>query len=163
MSITFIILFIFLLLALIGACYKNYQLQQREDFIINLSDELDTLLAKAREEMTKNKKLVETAADLVRTYGDPATEAAAGIGGDYGDISSPEMMATIITVLVNKQGVTRLSMKDFSDVADEEYVSVYVDTGTQELVLSLNHELDVATVDEAPALFGLSPKDDTYH
>ena len=78
-------------------------------------------------------------------------------------MSSPEMLATIITVLVHKQGLIKLSVKDFSDVPDEEYVSVYVDTKTQELVLSLNHELDTATVEEAPALFGLAPKDDTYH
>jgi len=163
MSTSFIIFSVLAGSALIGACYDIYRLRRREHLIMNLSGELDLLLASAQEEVVKNKKLVESAAEIVRRYGDVGRGSQYPDVGDYGDLSSPEMLATIVTVLVNKHGDVRLSTKDFSDVLAGEYVSVYVDTKTQELVLSLNHGLEGAPVDEEPAIFNLAPKDDTYH
>ena len=80
----------------------------------------------------------------------------------YDDLSSPEMLASIITVMVNKAGHVRLSLTDFAKVPEAEYVSVYIDTKTQELVLSLNHELDAKDAVNTD-IFSLSPKDDTFH
>jgi hypothetical protein len=53
-------------------------------------------------------------------------------------------MATIITVLIHKHGNVRLSLDDFM-IPDNEYVSVYVDTSTQEIILSLDHDLAIET------------------
>ena len=162
MSTTFIILFVIISIALVGACYDIYRLRQREGFIMELSHELDALLVSAREEVVKNKKLVESATEIVHAYGMSPQDRQAADVSVHGDLSSPEVLASIVTVLVNKLGIARLSMKDFSDIPEGEYVSVYVDTKTQELVLSLDHELEGSSP-ESPALFGLSPKDDVFH
>jgi len=70
------------------------------------------------------------------------------------------MLATIVTVLVNKFGDTRLSMKDFM-LSDEEYVSVYVDADTEEIILSLNTQLGKAP-DFSMIKFG-NNDDNTFH
>tara|TARA_R110002020_G_scaffold295469_1_gene511091 strand:+ start:939 stop:1361 length:423 start_codon:yes stop_codon:yes gene_type:complete len=75
-------------------------------------------------------------------------------------LSAPGMLATIVTVLVNKFGDTRLSMKDFM-LSDEEYVSVYVDTDTEEIILSLNTQLGKAP-DFSMIKFG-NNDDNTFH
>ena len=74
-------------------------------------------------------------------------------------MDSPELMATIITVLVHKiGGEVRLGLRDFM-IPDEEGVSVYVDTETQEILLSTDHKLEI---DEALLSF-TNPDDNTYH
>ena len=65
----------------------------------------------------------------------------------------------MITLLVKKKGPIRLSLDDFSGMGDE-YVSVYLDVATNELILSLNHTL----ADETPlGLFKFASDDSTYH
>jgi len=162
MNTVFIVLFVTISIALIGACCDIYRLRRRERLIMELSRELDTLLVSARDEVIKNKKLIENATTIVQSHGTSSQFYQDSDVSNYGDVSSPEMLATIITVLVNKLGVAKLSMKDFTNVPEGEYVSVYVDTKTQELVLSLDHELEGAT-DATPTLYNLSPKDDTFH
>ena len=61
-----------------------------------------------------------------------------------GDLSSPEILSTLLTVIVNKYGNLRLGLEDFTTVADVDYVSVYVDTKTNEILLSLDHQLGPA-------------------
>ena len=75
-------------------------------------------------------------------------------------LAHPGMLATIVTVLINKYGDTRLSMKDFM-MSDEAYVSVYVDTATEEVILSLNTQLGDAP-DFSMIKFGNSD-DNTFH
>ena len=75
-------------------------------------------------------------------------------------LSSPGMLATIVTVLVNKFGDTRLSMNDFM-LSDESYVSVYVDTKTEEVILSLNSQLSTE-LDFSMIKFGAGD-DNTFH
>ena len=75
-------------------------------------------------------------------------------------MSQPEMLASIVTVLINKYGDTRLSLKDFM-LSDDEYVSVYVDTTTEEIILSLNSHLG-SSGGFSMAKFG-SNDDNTFH
>ena len=67
-------------------------------------------------------------------------------------------MSTLITVLVNKFGTVRLGMQDFI-IPDEEYVSIYVDDDTQEIILSLNHDL----VSKNMYVDFKDPTDKTFH
>jgi len=76
-------------------------------------------------------------------------------------VETPELLSTIVTVLVHKYGDTRLGMRDFM-ISDSEYVSVYVDADTQEIILSLNHDLSASDVEEALMGFG-SPDDNIFH
>jgi len=75
-------------------------------------------------------------------------------------MSQPGMLATIVTVLVHKFGDTRLSMKDFM-LSDEAYVSVYVDGDSEEIILSLNSNLE-STVDFSMVKFA-GNDDNTFH
>jgi len=60
------------------------------------------------------------------------------------NLHDPVMLSTLITVIVNKHGTLRLKMDDFDTISEDEFVSVYVDTGSNELVLSLNHDLGIS-------------------
>jgi len=52
-------------------------------------------------------------------------------------------------------------LKDFMKVPDKEYVSVYVDTTSKELILSSDHELVSA---ESAAMVNFNnPDDNTFH
>lgn len=88
------------------------------------------------------------------------TKEAAELIDENDPLSSPGMLATIVTVLINKFGDTRLSMKDFM-LDDNHYVSVYVDTVTEEIILSLNSQLGNAP-DFSMIKFG-STDDNTFH
>ena len=77
------------------------------------------------------------------------------------DLNSPEMLSTLLTTMVHKYGTAKLSAEDFKNVASNEYISIYIDTTTNELILSLNHYMQ----DDAPLVVpGFEPGDDeTYH
>jgi hypothetical protein len=126
-------------LSLVGCFWAAYQTRkahrhQHMNHIIGQG--LDDLLNAAKLEVARNKKLVEKARVLVGKnnpgYFDPS-----GINS----FEDPGMLATLITVIVNKFGTLRLGLTDFSAVKNEEYVSIYMDTTTQELLLSLKHSL----------------------
>ena len=78
-------------------------------------------------------------------------------------LESPELLATIVTVLINKYGNTRLGLDDFA-IGDDKFVSVYVDTATDEILLSLDGGLADDSYEDA--LIGFAngtPDDNTYH
>ncbi len=82
-------------------------------------------------------------------------------GGLDNDINSPEILTTIITVMISKYGDIRLQEQDFKNVATDEYVSVYVDRKTEEIILSLDHSM---ATDSPHLIFNYSDIDDnTYH
>ena len=136
-----------LLLATLGAGALFWSIKSYRLYKTNLlvSEELDKIIASTLETIHKAKS--------------SASGKTIPLGEDIPTLlDSPDLMSTIITVLVNKYGTVRLSMKDFM-IADEEYVSVYVDTNTQELLLSLDHDL---VVDEIYPGFK-NPTDNTFH
>lgn len=57
------------------------------------------------------------------------------------DLESPEMLSTILTVIIHKYGTAKISLNDFQRLPDNEYVSVYVDNKSKNLVLSMDHDL----------------------
>ena len=80
------------------------------------------------------------------------------------DLESPGMLATILTVVVSKFGDIKLSMDDFM-IPDGEYVSVYVNGDTKELILSTNHNMVEERLND-PHFVGMpfsDPDDSTYH
>ena len=112
--------FLFLLGVVILVCaglsiYWSVRSYRRYKLNLMLTEELSAIVVEAKD--TINNRILE---------GDP--------------MSSPQMLSTIVTVLVHKFGDVRLSMSDFM-ISDDEYVSVYVDGKTKEILLSLNHDL----------------------
>jgi len=77
------------------------------------------------------------------------------------DLTSSEMLSSILTVIVNKYGNLRLSMGDFSNIKNEDYISVYVDTQTNELILSLDHYM--GSSDPLNLINFSKPDDTTFH
>ena len=106
------------------ALYKGYLFNKKKIYLTKISDELE----KAAVEM---KQLISTRPSLF-PKGDPK-------GSGLQDIVDPNILSTLITVIVKKYGNLYVGVTDFMVVKDEEYVSVYVDTSTNDIVLSLDH------------------------
>ena len=83
------------------------------------------------------------------------------------DLTSPAMLATLVTVLVHRLGTVRLGLADFARVDDEAFVSVYVDQDTREILLSLDDSLatTASIEDDLYSNFGSfgKPDDTTFH
>ncbi len=103
--------------------------------------------------------LIDQTAKTIQTA--KKNTGASALAGSGTMVETPELLSTIVTVLIHKYGDTRLGMRDFM-FSDSEYVSVYVDTTTQEIILSLNHDLSASDAEEALVGFG-SPDDNIFH
>ncbi len=131
------------LLAAIGVArlaWVNYKRFQINEIV---SDELQVIIEAAQASIKAQRELT----------------SAKGLkhDGDMLDLHDPVMLSTLITVMVYKHGTMRLTMADFDVVPENEYISVYVDTTTNELILSLNHGLGK----EDPILASFTGGDDT--
>tara|TARA_R110002012_G_scaffold36498_1_gene102977 strand:- start:7297 stop:7767 length:471 start_codon:yes stop_codon:yes gene_type:complete len=120
---------------------------------------LDDLMREARLEIVKNKKLIAKAKDLMENSA-PSHHSVNNSDGD--PMEDPALLATVVTVLIHKYGTTTLGLKDFEAVGDEAYVSVYVDTASQDLILSLDRNLATDADPMSMINFG-NPDDTTYH
>ena len=120
---------------------------------------IEELHTRTQAEIKKNTGLIEQAKSLFSGQKNSEFLETEGAASSFDD---PGMLATVITTIVAKNGNMRLSLADFEKVADGDYVSVYIDTATQDLILSLKH--DLATVESY--LLGThrgAETDDTYH
>ena len=149
-----------LTLSIVLSSWAIYQINKtRKQEITNLllTEGLDKLLSAAQVEVAKNKKLVEKARSMVdysKAQFDPASPNV---------MDDPAMLATLVTVMVKKFGTMRLGMTDFTSLPDDQFVSLYVDTNTQELLLSLRDDLEEETA-AMMDIINFSRKDDgTYH
>jgi hypothetical protein len=111
--------------------------------------------------------LIESTIQLVKNKKQPYLKKQKGAKsvdmktGNTTDLESPEMLSSILAVIVHKYGNLRLGIRDFTNVANEDYISVYVDTTTNELILSLDHHMAGS---DPLGLVNLSkPGDNTFH
>ena len=130
-----------LVLCLILSIYWGVVNRRRYLANVKVSMELDHVMGEAVTLVKNNQTLNDslknknasanmTIADLYRGKGDTELE-----------LESPEMLSTILTVIIHKYGTAKLSLKDFQRLPDGEYVSVYIDNKSQQLVLSMEHDL----------------------
>jgi len=150
-----------LTLSLVSCCWAIYQIRaarKHQEMNIIIGQGLDDLLTAAKIEVDKNKKLVENARAITgassRGMFDPSSIES---------MNDPGMLATLITVLVNKFGMMRLGIDDFKAIKDSEYVSVYMDTNTNELLLSLKHNLEEETNAMLDVMNFANKDDGTFH
>ena len=139
--------------------WKDNQLERK--FNVALRNSSIALVEDIQDEMDKNEKLVAEAKSEVAA-------AMAALRADKSDYSTdpndmmadPAMLSTILTAIVVKYGEMRLGMEDVMLSDENEYVSVYVDTGTKEMVLSTKHDLEggVSYFSQVGA-----DDDETYH
>ena len=139
--------------------WKDNQLEKK--FNTALRNSAIALVEDMQLEIDKNEKLVAEAKSQVAA-------AMAAVRADMSDyrtdpndiMADPAMLSTILTAIVIKYGEMRLGMKDVMLSGENEYVSVYVDTGTKEMVLSTKHDLEGAV----SYFTQTGPDDDeTYH
>lgn len=116
-----------------------------------IGDELLTIIQEIAAAETENQK---------SGYKPKPTSGSLGTyGADL--IDDPVMLATLMTAIVNKYGDVKVSMDDFNNLTDDKFISVYVDTQTQELILSLNPDLVEAREMAFENFF--KSDDGTYH
>tara|TARA_R100000808_G_C2068671_1_gene97081 strand:+ start:63 stop:509 length:447 start_codon:yes stop_codon:yes gene_type:complete len=123
---------LFVLSIILIAMTAYWALLNHRKYKINLmlSKELDKIIDNTVDTIQKSRKSNGRSPGIYSTMANTSDDL----------FDQPALMATIITVLVNKFGNVRLSLNDFM-ISDEEYVSVYVDGATQEIILSLDHNL----------------------
>jgi hypothetical protein len=129
-----------------GLLYGWYRNSRREKLNEYVAKELTDILDHTKNVMSKQKAL---------SHGGVHRQ------GGY-EVGDPALLATLVTVIVNKYGNLRLGLDDFVNVPDGEFVTLYVDTATSDLILSLNHAL---THQEASTtIYPVSdPDDGTFH
>ena len=150
--LTFNIILFGLLVASIGVTlYLGVLNFKRRKLNMQIAADLDLVLHSTLTMIKENKEKITHYNDLYNPMD----------GNKLKDIESSEMLSTMLTVIVNKYGDVRLSLKDFEKVSDQEYVSVYVDTTSKELILSSNHEL-IST--DLTSMINFNNSDDsTFH
>ena len=151
--LTFIIgLAIVLGLSILLFAYFAYQNYQRWQLNNQIADDLDGILKTTVKNLTAIKErhaeyLDATLVDLK----DPLKA-----------MTSPAMISTMLTIMVKKAGLIRLSLDDFGNLNDEDFISIYVDNKTQQLILSSRH--DLVEEHESILMGGFASNDDnTFH
>ena len=139
--------------------WKDNQLERQ--FNVALRNSAIALAEDVQEQMDRNEKLVAEAKSQVAAAMAALRADKSGYSTDPNDMmADPAMLSTILTAIVVKYGEMRLGMEDVMLSDENEYVSVYVDTGTKEMVLSTKHDLEggVSYFTQAGA-----DDDETYH
>jgi len=145
-----IIIAIACIVSIAWALYKGYLLNKRRAYLTKISDELEKVLAKMNQ-LTGSLSSSQSTLFAKGSSERPGLE----------DLVDPHVLSTLITVLVKKYGNLYVGVNDFKVVKDEEYVSVYVDTSTNDIVLSIDHNLEQKN-SITMANF-TDPDDNTYH
>ncbi len=142
--------------------WKDNQLEKK--FNAALRNSAIALVEDIQDEIDKNEKLVakakaQVAAAMSAVRAD-MTPAAPGAYDPEDLMQDPALLGSILTAIVVKYGDMRLGMKDMALTEESDYVSVYVDTATKEMVLSTKHNLEG---DVSLFSFARPDDDETYH
>jgi len=120
--------------------WKDNQLEKK--FNTALRNSAIALVEDMQLEIDKNEKLVAEAKSQVAAAMSAVKADMSDFGSDPTDMmSDPALLSTILAAIVVKYGEMRLGVEDVMLSDGNDYVSVYVDTGTKEMVLSTKHDL----------------------
>ena len=75
-------------------------------------------------------------------------------------LSNAKYLTTLITTIVKKEGSITLNEKDFEDVTQKDYISLYIDLKTNDIILAANNT-DFAE-EPVPKVYD-TPEEDIYH
>jgi len=121
--------------------WKDNQIEKK--FNAALRNSAIALVEDIQDEIDKNEKLVAEAKSQVAAAMSAVKADMSDFGSDPTDMmSDPALLSTILAAIVVKYGEMRLGMEDVMLSDGNDYVSVYVDTGTKEMVLSTKHDLE---------------------
>jgi len=156
MALFNLIMFPTLLVATGFALWNWRQARMERDVNLIVKASVEELMAVTQREIAKNKKLVEKTKNLL-------AQAKQGRAIADDPMDDPDMLSSVISVIVKKLGTLKLSLTDFEAVTDQDYVSVYVDTTTQDLILSLKHDLHTGGDEPMSMVNYGNPDDSTFH
>ena len=121
--------------------WKDNQIEKK--FNTALRNSAIALVEDIQDEIDKNEKLVAEAESQVAAAMSAVKADMSDFGSDPTDMmSDPALLSTILAAIVVKYGEMRLGVEDVMLSDGNDYVSVYVDTGTKEMVLSTKHDLE---------------------
>ena len=149
--------------------WRQHKINQFEKKMnATLKEATKILVSEAQTAVQRNEKLVAEAKRQVshvitqmesEYYGTPKTTK----NNKFDLLNDPGLLSSMITALVMKYGEMRLSMNDFADVTTDDYVTVYVEALTKEVVFSSKHKL----ADDDKEFFAnyatRAEEDETYH
>jgi len=75
-------------------------------------------------------------------------------------LSNAKYLTTLITAIVKKEGTIRLNEQDFINVTKEDYISLYIDLKTNDIILAANQ---TGTPEEINPQVYDTPEEDIYH
>jgi preprotein translocase subunit YajC len=75
-------------------------------------------------------------------------------------LSNAKYLITLITAIVKKEGTIRLNEQDFINVTKEDYISLYIDLKTNDIILAANQT--GAPEEISPRVYD-TPEEDIYH
>lgn len=75
-------------------------------------------------------------------------------------LSNAKYLTTLITTIVKKAGSITLNEKDFEDVTQKDYISLYIDLKTNDIILSANNS--EWPEESVPKVYD-TPDEDIYH
>ena len=144
-----------LFLAIGFTLYTAYLNYRRHRLNIQIASDLDVVLKSTMTLVKKNEKMA------MRDQINNLYQASPKTQDTVKDLESPQMLSRILTVIIKKYGDLHLVLKDFTNIVEEDYVSVYVDSTSKELILSMNHEL---SAEDKITMANFNPPDDnTFH
>ena len=121
--------------------WKDNQIEKK--FNVALRNSAIALVEDIQLEIDKNEKLVAEAKSQVAAAMSAVKADMSDFRSDPTDMmSDPALLSTILAAIVVKYGEMRLGVEDVMLSDGNDYVSVYVDTGTKEMVLSTKHDLE---------------------
>lgn len=143
--------------------WKDNQLEKKSN--VALRNSVIALVEDMQKEIDKNEKLVAEAKLHVATAMSAVKADISSLDSELHDsndvMNDLALLGSILTAIVVKYGDMRLGPKDMILTEESEYVSVYVDTETEEMVLSTEHDLEG---DTSYFILFINPSDDeTYH
>jgi len=144
--------------------WKRNNLERKFNTAIKESAQL--LAESVEDEVARNEKLVAEAKSQV-AMAMTAMEADMSSSSHYNPpkdiddmLNDSGMLGSIITAIVVKYGDMRIGMSDMMLLDEDQSISIYVDTGSKEMVLSTQHNLgDMVSYMN----FSDSADDETYH
>lgn len=128
--------------------YKVYHFGKKNDELDMVVHEMNGLLDVLKTKYITTKKNSQTSNDDIHNM-------------LSGDLYDPGILSTLLTVIVTKYGNLRIGLMDFARLSETDYVSVYVDTETNDILLSPNNSL--ATEDPARLVSFTNSDDTTYN
>ena len=128
--------------------YRTKKFQEAEEQLKeSISNFTDSLIEAAKEGL--EGEILETSSGVKYKTGKNAY------------LSDTRYLITLLTAMVKKDGTVKLSEEDFTNVTKNDYISLYIDMKTNDIILK-SHNTDGSLGEVTPYVASISDED-TFH